>query len=83
VRGHGGAGEVDAAEGARVRGEGAGHGGGGEGVGVGVGEDERRRGPDATPAPGERGGARGVLGGRREMTSRRTSSGRPLMRSAA
>lgn len=63
VRGHGGAGEVDAAEGARVRGEGAGHGGGGEGVGVGVGEDERRRGPDATPAPGERGGARGVLGG--------------------
>jgi len=30
---------------------------------VGVVEDERRGGPDAAPAPGERGGARCVLGG--------------------
>ena len=71
---HAAAGEAHAADGAAVGADGAGDGvggaepveaaGAGEGAEeVGVVEDERRGGPDAAPAPGERGGARGVLGG--------------------
>lgn len=70
--------EADGAEGARVRCDGAGE-GFSEGRRVGargltvtvedtweevrVGEGERRAAPDGAPAAGERGGARGVLGG--------------------
>ncbi|GJM84950.1 hypothetical protein PR202_ga00666 [Eleusine coracana subsp. coracana] len=63
------AGEVDAAERARVRGEGVGHrvdAAGhdlGDGEDVGVDEGERHRAPHAAPALGEHGGARAILGG--------------------
>jgi len=66
----GDAGDAHGADGARVRGDAARHGAHDGDVGVPVGaeevgvvDEERGGGPDAAPARGEDGGARGLLGG--------------------